>query len=81
MAIRRRARVIKRVVPRNCQFCRQKSDPDYKDADGLRVYISDRGKILGKDRTGICPSHQRALTREIKRARFLGLLPFVTGLR
>jgi len=49
---------------------------DYKNVPRLRRYISDRGKILPRRTTGTCASHQRALTRAIKRARQIALLPF-----
>ena len=50
---------------------------DYKDAGKLRRYISDRGKIEPRRKTGTCAKHQRALALAIKRARHLALLPFV----
>ncbi len=50
---------------------------DYKDAALLRKYVSERGKILGRARSGVCASHQRQLTRGIKRARYMALMPFI----
>jgi len=64
-------------VAKNCGFCDGKTDPDYKDASVLYRYLSERGKMLGKARTGICSHHQRILQREIKKARFLALVPYV----
>jgi small subunit ribosomal protein S18 len=64
-------------VAKNCPFCAQKTVPDYKDPGVLSKYISERGKILGKARTGLCSRHQRDLTREVLRARFLAFLPYV----
>lgn len=53
-------------------------DPiDYKDVDLLRKFITERGKILPRRITGLTAKQQRALTRSIKRARILALLPFV----
>ncbi len=52
---------------------------DYKDVNLLKKYISDRGKILGRARPGICAKHQRQITKSIKRARIMALLPFVQG--
>jgi small subunit ribosomal protein S18 len=49
----------------------------YRDTDGLRRFITDRGKILPRRVTGTCPKHQRALSKAIKQARVLALLPFV----
>ncbi|OGC91831.1 30S ribosomal protein S18 [Candidatus Amesbacteria bacterium RIFCSPHIGHO2_02_FULL_47_9] len=71
-------RIIK--VPRNCQFCKEKKEPEYKDVATLSKYVSDRGRILGKNRTGVCAKHQRKLAKAIKRAREVALLPFVAGL-
>ena len=61
-----------------CKFCMQKLKIDYKDADTLRRFITERGKILPRRITGSCAKHQRALALAIKRARAIALLPFVT---
>ena len=60
-----------------CKFCVQKLKIDYKDADTLRRFITERGKILPRRITGTCARHQRALALAIKRARMIALLPFV----
>ena len=60
-----------------CKFCIQKLKIDYKDADSLRRFITERGKILPRRITGTCAKHQRALAESIKRARIIALLPFV----
>ena len=74
---KRRRRIIKEeVVPVNCPFCKGKTSPDYKDVETLSKYVSDRAKVLGKARTGICAKHQRRISVAIKRARHLGLLPY-----
>ena len=63
--------------PRECPFCIDKSlNIDYKQADMLRRYITDDGKIRPRRQTGICARHQRVLARAIKRARHMALLPF-----
>jgi len=64
-------------VALNCPFCDNHIEPDYKDVSMLVKYTSERGKILSKARTGLCSAHQRAVTRELKRSRFVALLPFV----
>lgn len=62
-----------------CQFCRDKVDVvDYKDFPTLRRAMSERGKIRSARITGACRRHQRQLARAVKRARELGLLPYVT---
>jgi small subunit ribosomal protein S18 len=50
---------------------------DYKDVELLRKFITERGKILPRRITGLTSQQQRQLTRSIKRARILALLPFV----
>ncbi|MCK4804138.1 MAG: 30S ribosomal protein S18 [Spirochaetes bacterium] len=51
---------------------------DYKEAELLRKFITDRGKILPRRITGTCAKHQRVLSRAIMRARMMALLPFVS---
>jgi small subunit ribosomal protein S18 len=51
-------------------------DIDYKNAELLRRYISEAGKIRPRRQTGLCAKCQRKLAREVKRARHLALLPF-----
>lgn len=69
-------------------FRRRKSCPftgtnapkiDYKDVRMLQRYISERGKIIPARISAVCTKKQRILARAIKRARFLGLLPYVIG--
>ena len=60
-----------------CKFCTKKLKIDYRDADALRRFTTERGKILPRHITGTCAKHQRELARAIKRARVLALLPFV----
>ncbi|RBW69130.1 30S ribosomal protein S18 [Bacillus taeanensis] len=52
---------------------------DYKDVELLKRFVSERGKILPRRVTGTCAKYQRQLTRAIKRARQMALLPFSTG--
>ncbi|OGG09946.1 30S ribosomal protein S18 [Candidatus Gottesmanbacteria bacterium RBG_16_43_7] len=66
-----------KIISRNCQFCDNKTEPDYKKVDELEKLLTERGKIITRVRTGICNKHQRKLSQAIKRARFLALLPFV----
>ena len=66
-----------RPVPTNCPFCAAKSNPDYKDTATLGKYLTERGKLLGRARNGLCASHQRKIERAVKHARFVALLPFI----
>ncbi|MEJ7718187.1 MAG: 30S ribosomal protein S18 [Thermoleophilaceae bacterium] len=61
-----------------CPFCKDKiKDVDWKDFGTLRRLMSDRGKIRSARITGCCRRHQAQLARSIKRAREVGLLPYV----
>ena len=60
-----------------CKFCAQKLKINYKDADVLRRFVTDRGKILPRRITGSCAKHQRELAVAIKRGRALAFLPYV----
>ena len=51
---------------------------DYKDNDTLIRFITERGKILPRRITGVSARHQKLLTKAIKRARYMALLPFVS---
>ncbi len=71
-----------RYVPRRkfCSFCKDKVGViDYKDPVKLRSYITDRGKIAPRRKSGTCARHQRLLAAAIKRARHLALLPYVSA--
>ena len=71
-----RPRYVRRRRP--CSFCVGKDeDIDYRDPSKLSRYISDRGKITPRRKTGTCARHQRILALAIKRARHLALLPYV----
>ena len=72
---------LRRVfVKRACRFCSEKVEHvDYKDLERIGRYVTDRGKILPSRLTGTCAKHQRVLTRAIKRARFMALLPYVSA--
>jgi len=60
-----------------CNFCVDKITAiDYKDIGRLRKFTSERGKILPRRITGNCAKHQRALTRAVKRARTIALMPY-----
>jgi len=61
-----------------CAFCAGKIKAvNYKDAEQLRGFMTDRAKIAPRRRTGTCARHQRVLATAIKRARHLALLPYV----
>lgn len=60
-----------------CKFCTEKIDGvSYRDVNLLRQFVAERGKIVPRRLTGVCTTHQRRLTRAIKQARNIALLPF-----
>jgi small subunit ribosomal protein S18 len=67
---RRRAKKV-------CYFTQNNVEPDYKDANTLRRFVTERGKIVPRRLTGTSPKNQRKLAVAVKRARHLALLPFV----
>ncbi len=71
---KRSARFKKKI----CRFCANRELPiDYKSTDVLKNYISDTGKIEPRRITGTCAKHQRQVSREIKKARQMALLPYI----
>jgi len=74
--VQRRERGRKFIVkPKVCMFCADKVPIDYKNVSLLQRFVSDRGKIVPRRRTGVCAKHQRRLAQAIKRSRFLAMLP------
>ena len=68
---------FRKVRKKVCALCNDANYViDYKNADTLRKFISDKGKILPRRATGACAKHQRAITLEIKRARHIAVLPY-----
>jgi small subunit ribosomal protein S18 len=63
-------------TPRNCYFKQTGTKPDYKEVLVLRRFINERGKIIPQKYNGLTSKNQRLLATEIKKARFMGLLPY-----
>jgi small subunit ribosomal protein S18 len=65
-----------------CRFCTKDGCPrpawvDYKDVGGLKKLVTNQGKLFSKKRSGLCATYQKAVALAVKRARFMGLLPYV----
>lgn len=58
-----------------CQMCAGKS-VDYKDVDIIRKYINEKGKIVPRRVSGACAKHQRYISMQVKRSRFMALVAF-----
>lgn len=63
-----------------CSFCQSKTNPSYTDMNVLRRFVTERAKLVPKLRSGLCSKHQRLVTKNVKYARHLSLLPFVPKL-
>ena len=70
-----RRRPLRRKV---CKFCLDRvGSIDYKDTARLSKFTSERGKILPRRVSGTCARHQRQLSKSVKRARVISLMPFL----
>jgi small subunit ribosomal protein S18 len=72
-----RSKLIRRKVG-PCPFCQEKIEPNYLEVAQLVKFVSERGKIMGRDRSAVCAKHQRRLAIAIKRARHLALIGFTS---
>lgn len=71
----------KRPFPRRkvCRFCADKNlKVDFRDSNSLKYFITERGKIIPRRISGNCAQHQRQVSKAIKRARQIALLPFAS---
>ncbi len=76
----KRKRYFRYPKKRFCHFCSNKMEEiDYKDVDLLMRYVTERYKIIGRKTTATCAKHQRMLTKAIKRARVMALIPFTVS--
>ena len=65
-----------------CKFCTKEGCPrpafvDYKDVSNLKKLMTGQGKLYSRKRSGLCAAYQRAVSTAVKRARIMGLLPYV----
>lgn len=64
---------------KSCPYCKEKVEQvDWKDVDGLKKMVSERGKIRSRRISGACRRHQNQVSTAVKRARELALLPYVS---
>ncbi|MBI5496502.1 MAG: 30S ribosomal protein S18 [Deltaproteobacteria bacterium] len=71
-----------RGAPRRkvCRFCADKAAVvDYKDPGSLKLFLTERGKVIPRRISGNCAAHQRRVTEAIRRARSVALLPFTVA--
>ena len=68
---------FRKVRKKVCPLCSDKNfELDFKNAEQLKKFINDKGKILPRRATGACAKHQRDITLAIKRARHIAVLPY-----
>ena len=69
--------MLHEIRKKECYFCVEKIEKiDFTDERKLRRYITERGKIIPRRITGVCARHQRTLSRAIKKAREIAVLPY-----
>jgi len=74
---RRKKKVAAYREQSQCRFCKSKTDYiDYMDIDTIAKLLTNRGKIFSRKRSGNCAGCQRKVQNAVKRARFMGLLPY-----
>ena len=68
---------FRKVRKKVCALCANKDlILDYKNADQLKKFVNEKGKILPRRATGACAKHQRDITQAVKRARHIAILPY-----
>ena len=68
---------FRKIRKKVCPLCADKNLVlDYKNAEQLKKFINDKGKILPRRATGACAKHQRDITLAVKRARQIAVLPY-----
>jgi len=63
---------------KSCYFCQNKTEPSFKKPEILAKFLTPRKKIMARDLSHLCAKHQRQLAKQIKYARFLALIPYVS---
>lgn len=61
-----------------CIFCQHKMEPYFKDIENLEKMLTSRKKIVSAEKTRVCANHQRKLSKQIKYARYMALLPYTS---
>ena len=68
---------FRKIKKKVCPWCADKNlELDYKNADQIKRFINEKGKILPRRATGACAKHQRVITNTVKRARHIAIIPY-----
>ena len=73
-------KIQKSTAPKDCYFCVEKKEPAFADTATLNRFVTERGKIIPRSRSGLCSKHQKSLALNVKYARHLALLPFMVSI-
>ncbi|HLD27208.1 MAG TPA: 30S ribosomal protein S18 [Patescibacteria group bacterium] len=63
---------------KKCFFCTYKITPHFKDVSNLEKFLTIRKKIVSSEKSTVCAHHQRMLSKQIKYARYLALIPYIS---
>jgi len=63
---------------KKCFFCKYKVEPTYKEVDNLAKFLTTRKRIVSREKSHLCAKHQRKLSKQIKYARLLALIPYTS---
>lgn len=74
-------RIQKTNAPKECFFDTEKKEPNFIDVSTLNRFLTERSKIIPRSRSGLCGKHQKKLAEEVKRARYMALLPFAVNVK
>ena len=61
-----------------CFFCKYSTEPDYKDVENIEKFVTSRKKIVSREKSAVCAKHQRSLSKHIKYARYLAIIPYIS---
>ncbi len=68
---------FRKIKKKVCPLCADKNlELDYKNAEQIKRFINEKGKILPRRATGACAKHQRVITNTVKRARHIAVIPY-----
>lgn len=68
---------FRKIRKKVCPLCGDKNfELDYKNAEQLKKFINEKGKILPRRATGACARHQRTITTAVKRGRHIAIIPY-----
>ena len=71
-------RTKSKLSSKECYFCKEKKEPNFEETSILQKFLTERGKIVARVRSGLCAKHQKDVAKQVKYGRHLALLPFLS---